>query len=45
MIIGNFFISLPEEMPNHSALQAALNKPELNALFEIRRKNLKLREE
>jgi len=39
-----YFISLPEEMPDHPALQAALNKPELNALFEIRRKNRKLKE-
>ena len=36
---------VPENLPDHSALQAALDKPELNALFEIRRKNLKLREE
>ena len=31
---------LPENLPDHPALQAALDKPELNALFEIRRKNL-----
>ena len=35
---------LPEEYPNDSALQAALDKPELNALFEIRRRNLKLKD-
>jgi tetratricopeptide (TPR) repeat protein len=33
---------LPENLPDHPALQAALNKPELNALFKIRRKNLGL---
>jgi tetratricopeptide (TPR) repeat protein len=33
---------LPENLPDHPALQAALDKPELNALFEIRRKNLGL---
>ena len=44
LVNGNFFISLPEEMPDHSALQAALDKPELNALFEIRRRNLKLKD-
>ncbi len=31
---------LPEDLPNHPALQSALDKPELNALIEIRRKNL-----
>lgn len=35
------FIKLPEDYPNHPALQKAFDKPELNALFEIRRKNLK----
>jgi len=30
--------TLPENLPDHPALQAALDKPELNALFEIRRK-------
>ncbi len=34
--------TLPEDLPDHPALQAALDKPELNALFEIRRKNLGL---
>jgi len=34
--------TIPENLPNHPALQAALDKPELNALFEIRRKNLGL---
>ena len=38
-------LTLPENLPDHPALQAALDKPELNALFEIRRKNLKLRKE
>ena len=32
--------TLPENLPDHPALQAALDKPELNALFEIRRNNL-----
>jgi len=32
--------ALPEDLPDHPALQAAFDKPELNALFEIRRKNL-----
>jgi len=33
------FLSSPllENLPDHPALKAALNKPELNALFEIRR--------
>ena len=35
-------LTLPENLPDHPALQAALDKPELNALFEIRRKNLGL---
>ena len=35
-------ITLPENLPDHPALQAALDKPELNVLFEIRRKNLGL---
>ena len=35
--------TLPEHLPDHPALQAALDKPELNALFEIRRRNLKLK--
>ena len=34
--------TLPENLPDHPALQAAFDKPELNALFEIRRKNLGL---
>jgi len=33
---------VPENLPDHPALQAALDKPELNALFEIRRRNLGL---
>jgi TolB-like protein/Tfp pilus assembly protein PilF len=33
-------ITLPENLPDHPALQAVLDKPELNTLFEIRRKNL-----
>jgi len=37
-----FGFTLPENLPDHPALQAALDKPELNALFEIRRKNLGL---
>jgi len=37
--------TLPEDLPDHPALQAALDKPELNALFEIRRKNLGLSNE
>jgi len=36
---------LPENLPDHSALQAALDKPELNALFRIRRKNLGLKQD
>lgn len=38
-------VTLPENLPDHSALQAALDKPELNALFEIRRKNLGLKQD
>jgi len=34
-------IKLPEDYPDHPALQKAFDKPELNALFEIRRKNLR----
>jgi hypothetical protein len=34
-------IKLPEDYPDHPALRKAFDKPELNALFEIRRKNLK----
>ena len=34
-------IKLPEDYPDHPALKKAFDKPELNKLFEIRRKNLK----
>ena len=34
-------ITLPEDYPDHPALKKAFDKPELNKLFEIRRKNLK----
>ncbi len=34
-------IALPEDYPDHPALKKAFDKPELNKLFEIRRKNLK----
>ncbi len=44
LIDATTFISLPEEMPDHPALQAALDKPEFNALFEIRRRNRKFKE-
>ncbi|MCH8233945.1 MAG: hypothetical protein IIB82_15060 [Bacteroidetes bacterium] len=40
--LGPGGLTLPENLPDHPALQAALDKPELNALFEIRRKNLGL---
>ena len=30
---------LPEDWPDHPAIRAALDKPELNALFEIRRRH------
>jgi len=40
-----FTLTLPENLPDHPALQAALDKPELNELFEIRRKNLGLTDE
>ena len=34
-------ITIPEDYPDHPALKKAFDKPELNKLFEIRRKNLK----
>jgi len=39
-----FFSSfiVPEDLPDHTALQNSLNKPELNELFAIRRKNMSL---
>jgi len=37
-------IRLPEELPDHPGIQAALNKPELNNLFEIRRQNRKFKQ-
>ena len=37
-----FTLTLPENLPDHPALQAALDQPELNELFEIRRKSLGL---
>jgi len=37
--------TVPENFPDDPALQAALDKPELNALFEICRKNLGLTNE
>jgi len=42
MVFGSK-ITLPENLPNHPALQAAIDKPEWNVLFEIRRRNLKLK--
>jgi hypothetical protein len=33
-------ITLPDNYPDHPALKKAFDKPELNKLFEIRRKNL-----
>ena len=41
-LVYNSFITLPEHYPDHPALQTAFDKPELKALFEIRRKNLGL---
>ncbi len=38
-------LKLPENLPDHPTLQAALDKPELNELFEIRRKNRGLTDE
>jgi len=38
------FITIPEQMPDDPALQAALDKPEWNELWEIRRKNLGLKD-
>lgn len=35
-------ITLPEHLSDHPALQAAIDKPEWNALYEIRRRNQKL---
>jgi TolB-like protein len=35
---------LPEELPDAPALRAALDTPELNALFELRRRNLRERD-
>jgi TolB-like protein/Tfp pilus assembly protein PilF len=32
-------VYLPEDWPDHPAIRAALDKPELNSLFEIRRRN------
>ena len=37
------FITIPEQMPDNPALQAALDKPEWNELWEIRRKNMGLK--
>jgi len=42
-LVHAHLITLPEKLPDHPALQAALDKPELKALFEIRRKNLQLK--
>ena len=33
-------LMLPEDLPDHPVIKAALDKPELNALYEIRRRNL-----
>ncbi len=38
--LHDFARPLPEDWPDDPAIRAALDKPELNALFEIRRKNL-----
>jgi TolB-like protein/Tfp pilus assembly protein PilF len=36
-------LRLPEDWPQHEALRAALDKPDLKRLFEVRRRNLKPR--
>lgn len=43
-LVHTHLITLPENMPNNPSLQEALDKPELNALFKIRRHNLKKKE-
>jgi len=43
-LFGASGFTLPENLPDHPVLQAAFDKPELNALFEIRRQNLKLKD-
>ena len=39
-LITDFEFQLPENWPDDPGIQAALDKPELNALYEIRRRNL-----
>ena len=45
MARGFYWIPLPERMPEHADLQAALDKPEWNVLWQIRRRNLGLVDE
>ncbi|HVF34458.1 MAG TPA: tetratricopeptide repeat protein [Candidatus Saccharimonadia bacterium] len=37
--VGDDYFMLPEEWPVHPGIRAAHDKPELNALYEIRRRN------
>jgi TolB-like protein/Tfp pilus assembly protein PilF len=39
-MITDFARMLPEDWPENPAIRAALDKPELNALYDIRRRNL-----
>ena len=42
-LVASPYIRLPEDYPDHPALRAVFNKPELKALFEIRRNNTMLK--
>jgi len=44
-LVHAHLITLPENMPGNQALQTALDKPELKALFEIRRNNLLIKKD
>ena len=44
-LVYSHLITLPENLPDYPALQATLDKPELKALFEIRRINLLLKKD
>jgi len=42
VVLDPIYFALPERLPDHAGLRAAVDRPELAQLFEIRRRNLAL---
>lgn len=42
VVLDPIYFALPERLPDHAGLRAAVDRPELHKLFEIRRRNLAL---